>query len=171
MRWSWSSSRRTRARLDSASSASACSACWPAPLRYYERCLWESEEGARAREQLAERGLAEELLREFQVGYAPSAWNRVLDASRRGGFSVAELYATGLAQRSRENGQAYDRFRSRIMFPLSDLRGRVLGFGARAIGEDQQPKYLNTADNDIYHKGRHLYGAHLARAHATRAGR
>ena len=94
----------------------------------------------------------------------------MLDASRRGGFSVAELYATGLAQRSRENGQAYDRFRSRIMFPLSDLRGRVLGFGARAMGEDQQPKYLNTADNDIYHKGRQLYGAHLARAHATRAG-
>ncbi len=137
---------------------------------YYERCLWDSREGARAREQLTGRGLAEEVLREFGVGYAPSAWNRVLDASRSGGFSVPELYATGLAQRSRENGQPYDRFRSRIMFPLADIRGRVLGFGARAIGEDQQPKYLNTADNDIYHKGRHLYGAHLARAHATRAG-
>ena len=56
------------------------------------------------------------------------------------------------------------------MFPLSDMRGRVLGFGARAIGADQQPKYLNTSDNDVYHKGRHLYGAHLARPHATRAG-
>ena len=73
------------------------------------------------------------------MGYAPSAWNRVLNASRSGGFTVQELYATGLAQRSRENGQPYDRFRSRIMFPLSDMRGRVLGFGARAIGADQQP--------------------------------
>jgi DNA primase len=139
---------------------------------YYERVLWESSEAARAREYLVEgRGLGEEALREFRVGYAPSAWDRVLLASRRGGFSVEELYATGLAQRSRQNGQPYDRFRSRIMFPLADLRGRVLGFGARAMGEEQRPKYLNTSDNDIYHKGMHLYGAHLARAHAARAGR
>jgi DNA primase len=137
---------------------------------YYERCLWDSAEGQRAREQLAERDLAQEILREFHVGYAPSAWNRVLDASRRAGFSEQQLYAVGLAQRSRENGRPYDRFRSRIMFPLSDVRGRVLGFGARAVGEDQKPKYVNTADNDIYHKGRHLYGAHLARAHAARVG-
>jgi DNA primase len=137
---------------------------------YYERCLWESKEAARAREYLAERGLSEEMLREFGVGYAPSAWDRVLLASRRGGFSVAELYATGLAQRSKQNGQPYDRFRSRIMFPLTDIRGRVLGFGARAMREDQRPKYLNTSDNDVYHKGLHLYGADLARAHAARAG-
>ncbi|HTW42443.1 MAG TPA: DNA primase [Solirubrobacteraceae bacterium] len=137
---------------------------------YYQRCLWESQEAARAREYLQGRGLGEEILREFRVGYAPSAWDRVLTASRRGGFSEQELYATGLAQRSKENGRPYDRFRSRIMFPLADVRGRVLGFGARAMREEQRPKYLNTADNDIYHKGLHLYGADLARAHATRAG-
>jgi len=156
---------------------------------YYERCLWESEEAARARVYLHERGLGEEILREFRVGYAPSAWDRVLTASRRGGFSEQELYSTGLAQRSKQNGQPYDRFRARIMFPLSDVRGRVLGFGARSMGEGHgaapgepgagaapskgpggsPPKYLNTADNDIYHKGFHLYGADLARAHATRA--
>src|ERR1700761_5504511 len=137
---------------------------------YYERYLWESSEASRARAYLAERGLSEEMLREFRVGYAPSAWDRVLLASRRGGFSEAELYATGLAQRSKQNGQPYDRFRGRIMFPLADVRGRVLGFGARAMREDQKPKYLNTSDNDVYHKGLHLYGADLARAHATRAG-
>jgi DNA primase len=137
---------------------------------FYERCLWQSPEAARAREQLKDRGLGEEILREFHVGYAPSAWNRVLGATRTGGFSEQELYATGLAQRSSQTGQPYDRFRSRVMFPLSDVRGRVLGFGARAIGLDQRPKYLNTADNDIYHKGLHLYGAHLARPHAARAG-
>ncbi len=144
---------------------------------YYERYLWESEEAARAREYLLGRGLGEEILREFRVGYAPSAWDRVLSASRRGGFSERELYDTGLAQRSKENppsgrtgGRIYDRFRSRIMFPLADVRGRVLGFGARAMREEQRPKYLNTSDNDIYHKGLQLYGADLARAHATKAG-
>jgi DNA primase len=150
---------------------------------YYERYLWESREAARAREYLAARGLEEAVLREFKVGYAPSAWDRVLVASRKSGFDEPELYATGLAQRSRQSGQPYDRFRARIMFPLSDLRGRVLGFGARALERDgaardagggapsaTAPKYLNTSDNAIYHKGHQLYGAHLARPHATRAG-
>ena len=149
---------------------------------YYERYLWESSEAERARGYLTGRGLSQEILKEFRVGYAPSAWDRVLLASRRGGFSEQELYATGLAQRSKQSGQAYDRFRSRITFPLSDIRGRVLGFGARAMRVEESsgvqrggaegagpPKYLNTSDNDVYHKGLHLYGAHLARAHATRA--
>ncbi len=144
---------------------------------YYERCLWDSTEAAKARAYLAERGLGEEILRQFRVGYAPSAWDKVLLASRRGGFSEQELYATGLAQRSRENGRPYDRFRARITFPLSDIRGHVLGFGARALGEDgpaessgRRPKYLNTAETDVYHKGLHLYGADLARPHAAKAG-
>lgn len=151
---------------------------------YYERCLWDSTEALKAREYLLGRGLGEEILREFRVGYAPSAWDRVLLASRRGGFSEAELYATGLVQRSRENGRVYDRFRSRITFPLADIRGRVLGFGARAMdgeegagagrgdgGGGKRPKYLNTSDNDVYHKGLHLYGADLARSFAAKAGR
>jgi DNA primase len=137
---------------------------------YYERCLWESKEARAAREYLESRGLGEGILREFHVGYSPSAWDRVLLASRKGGFSEQELYATGLAQRSKENGRPYDRFRGRIMFPLADVRGRVLGFGARAMRDEQKPKYLNTSDNDVYHKGQHLYGADLARAHAARAG-
>jgi DNA primase len=138
--------------------------------RYYERYLWESKEARRAREYLRERGLEEGVLREFRVGYAPSAWDRVQLASRQGGYSNRDIYDVGLAQRSRQNGMLYDRFRSRITFPLSDIRGRVLGFGARAMGEEQRPKYLNTADNDVYHKGLHLYGANLARPHAARAG-
>jgi DNA primase len=137
---------------------------------YYERCLWDSPEAARALDYLLGRGLGEEILREFHVGYAPSAWDRVLTGSLRGGFTESELYATGLAQRSQENQRLYDRFRSRIMFPLADTRGRVLGFGARALSEDQRPKYLNTSDNAVYHKGLHLYGSDLARAHAAKAG-
>jgi DNA primase len=136
---------------------------------YYERYLWESEEAAKARTYLQERGLGEAILREFRVGYAPSAWDRVLLASRRGGFSEQELYATGLAQRSKENGRPYDRFRSRIMFPLADIKGSILGFGARAMHDEQKPKYLNTSDNDVYHKGSHVYGAKLARQSAAKA--
>jgi DNA primase len=137
---------------------------------YYERYLWETSEAAHAREYLLGRGLSEEALREFGVGYAPSAWDKLMLATRRGGYSNREIFDAGLVQRSRQNGQLYDRFRARIMFPLADLRGRVLGFGARASRPEQRPKYLNTADNELYHKGLHLYGGHLARAHATRAG-
>jgi DNA primase len=137
---------------------------------YYERYLWQSSEAGRAREYLKGRGLGEQILREFRVGYAPSAWDRILRASRAAGFSEQDLQAAGLAQRSRQTGQPYDRFRSRIMFPLADIRGQVLGFGARAMHDGRGPKYLNTADNDLYHKGLHLYGAQLARANATRAG-
>ncbi len=138
---------------------------------YYERYLWDSREAGRARDHLLGRGLDEAMLREFRVGYAPSAWDRVLVASRQGGFSETELYDVGLVQRSRERpGRVYDRFRGRIMFPLCDARGRVVGFGARAMSPDQPPKYLNTADNEIYHKGRHLYGIHLARTAAAKAG-
>lgn len=137
---------------------------------YYARYLWESDEAAHARDYLTDRGLGEEILRAFGVGYAPSAWDRVLTASRSGGFTVEELFASGLAQRSKQTGDPYDRFRARVMFPLADVRGRVLGFGARALREDQRPKYLNTSDNDVYHKGLHLYGAHLARPHAAREG-
>jgi len=137
---------------------------------WYVRVLWQAKEAEPARAFLASRGLEEGLLREFRVGYAPSAWDRVLLASRRAGFSDRELVAAGLACRARGEGRTYDRFRRRIMFPLCDARGRVLGFGARAVGERQQPRYLNSSDNAIYHKGRQLFGADIARAYAARAG-
>jgi len=136
---------------------------------YYVRVLWESREASKAREYLAARGLEERVLREFRVGYAPSAWDKVMVASMRSGFTEAELYAAGLGQRSRQ-GSFYDRFRARIMFPLSDMRGRVLGFGARAMSEGRGPKYVNTSDGELYHKGRQLFGADLARAPAAKAG-
>jgi DNA primase len=138
---------------------------------FYAKFLWESQEAAKAREYLSGRGLGEEVLREFRVGYAPSAWDRVLLAAQRDGFGPPDLVAAGLAQRGREGGGLYDRFRRRIMFPLADGRGRVLGFGARAMSEDQTPKYLNTSENDVYHKGRQLFGIHLARPHAAKSGR
>jgi DNA primase len=139
---------------------------------YYARYLWEAREAEGARRYLLGRGLTEETLREFRVGYAPSAWDRMLLASRAAGYSDAELLAAGLVQRSKSRpGQVYDRFRERIMFPAADARGRVRGFGARAMRENQRPKYLNTSDSDIYHKRSQLFAIDLARASAARAGR
>jgi DNA primase len=137
---------------------------------FYMAYLWESREAARAREYLSGRGLSEAIAREFRLGYAPSAWDRMIVGARESGFSEEELVAAGLAQRGRSGG-IYDRFRGRIMFPLADARGRVLGFGARAMAEARGPKYLNTSENELYHKGRQLFGINLARAPAAKSGR
>jgi DNA primase len=143
---------------------------------YYARYLWEAGEAQDAREYLLGRGLSEETLKEFRVGYAPSAWDRVLLASRRAGYSDDELLATGLAQRSRARpGSIYDRFRGRVMFPAADARGRVHGFGARRMREEAEAvgpsaKYLNTSDGELYHKREVLFGIDLARAPAAKAG-
>jgi DNA primase len=142
-------------------------------VTYYSRYLWEAREAQDARGYLLGRGLEEQTLREFRVGYAPSAWDRILTASRRAGYSDDELLAVGLAQRSKTRpGQIYDRFRERIMFPAVDARGRVHGFGARRMRENQGgAKYLNTSDGELYHKREVLFGIDLARASAARAGR
>ncbi|HWI07552.1 MAG TPA: DNA primase [Solirubrobacteraceae bacterium] len=144
---------------------------------YYARQLWESPEGERAREYLAQRGLQEGTLREFRVGYAPSAWDTVLNASRRAGFGNRELYDAGLATKSQKSGRIYDRFRSQIIFPLADSRGRVRGFAGRTLVPDDErrgPKYVNSPESppgvDLFHKRSQLFAADLARAPAAKAG-
>jgi DNA primase len=137
---------------------------------YYANYLWESTEAAKARDYLAGRGLGEEVLRGFGVGYAPSAWDKILVLGQRAGFSVAELRGVGLVQRGRSGGE-YDRFRERIMFPIRDRRGRALGFGGRAMRADQGAKYVNTAETDFFHKSQMLYGVDRAKAAIAKAGR
>jgi DNA primase len=137
---------------------------------FYSKYFHESAEARKARDYLTSRGLSAEVLREFRVGYSPSAWDRMILGARQSGFSEEELMAAGLAQRGRSGG-LYDRFRGRIMFPLADSRGRVLGFGARQMGEGRGPKYLNTSENDLYHKGRQLFGIDVARKEAMRSAR
>jgi DNA primase len=137
---------------------------------FYAAYLWDSDEASKAREYLAERGLGEEALRAFGVGYAPSAWDTVLLRGQRAGFKVEELRGVGLAQRGRGGGE-YDRFRSRIIFPIKDRRGRTLGFGGRAMRSDQGAKYVNTAETDFVHKSQMLYGVDRAKAAIAKAGR
>jgi DNA primase len=122
---------------------------------FYASYLWESKEAGKAREYLAERGLTEETLRSFGVGYAPSAWDKILVRGQQAGFNVEELRGVGLVQKGRQGGE-YDRFRSRIMFPIRDRRGRTLGFGGRAMRSDQGAKYVNTAETDFFHTSKLL---------------
>jgi DNA primase len=136
---------------------------------YYVRVLWESREAADARAYLLGRGLSEGALRQFRVGYSPSAWDTVLNASRRAGYRNEEIFAAGLATRGRE-GPIYDTFRGKIMFPLADARGRVRGFGARAMREGQGPKYVNTREGELFSKGQQLFGVDLARSAAAKSG-
>ena len=137
---------------------------------FYSSYLWESKEAGKARDYLARRGLGEEVLRSFGVGYAPSAWDKLLVRGQRAGFSVEELRGVGLVQRGRSGGD-YDRFRERIMFPIRDRRGRVLGFGGRAMREDQGAKYVNTAETEFFHKSQILYGVDQGKAAIAKAGR
>ncbi len=137
---------------------------------FYSSYLWESEEAGKARDYLAGRGLREEVLRTFGVGYAPSAWDKLLVRGQRAGFSVEELRGVGLVQKGRSGGD-YDRFRERIMFPIRDRRGRVLGFGGRAMRSDQGAKYVNTAETEFFHKSQILYGVDRAKAAIAKAGR
>jgi len=139
---------------------------------FYARCLWESKEAEKARAYLEDRGLHEAALREFRVGYAPSAWDTVLNGSRRAGFANTEIHAAGLAQRNERSGRLYDRFRSQIIFPLADPRGRVLGFAGRTMGgdADRRPKYINSPESDHFHKREQLFAVDLARVPAAKAG-
>jgi DNA primase len=137
---------------------------------FYAAYLRESDEARRAREYLGSRGLGTEVLGEFGVGYAPSAWDTVVKRGQVAGYSVDELSAAGLVQKGQRGGY-YDRFRSRITFPVRDARGRVQGFGGRALRKDQKPKYLNSPEGELYRKKRTLYGIDLARGAIAKAGR
>ncbi len=128
---------------------------------FYQRILWETDSGHQAREYCRRRGLDRQMVEGFQLGAAPLAWDGLLAHFRRQQVPVDLLVKTGLAV-PREKGGHYDRFRGRMMFPLWNPRGQVVGFGARVLGEEE-PKYLNSPETPLFSKGRHLYALHLAR--------
>jgi DNA primase len=127
---------------------------------FYERYLWESETGAFARDYLASRGLGEEICREFRLGLAPSGAALTRGAGEQG-FTRDELAGAGLTNR-----RGNDYFSRRLLFPLADARGRVRGFQARRLLDDDplQAKYVNSPEGDLFRKGDLLYGLDLARA-------
>ena len=139
---------------------------------FYSAYLWQSPEAQRARDYLLGRDLDEQVLKDFRVGFSPKAWDRVLTSARREGYSEQELAAADLVRRGRGGG-VYDRFRGRIMFPLADGRGRVVGFGARVLGDGDGDgaKYVNTSEGEVFHKRRQLFGIDRARGQAAKTKR
>lgn len=109
------------------------------------------------------RGLSPRAIRRFGLGFAPESWDMLINAMKKKGFTEQEILDGGLASKSKNNG-IYDRFRNRLMFPIIDVRGRVVAFGGRVI-DDSQPKYLNSSDTLIFNKGRNLFALNFAKAH------
>lgn len=126
--------------------------------RYFQAQL---RENSSAQEYLKARGIDGATAKRFSIGYAPAGWSAVLDKFGKSNEAIERLLATGLIIR-KDNGSHYDRFRDRIMFPIRDGRGRCIGFGGRVLG-DEEPKYLNSPETVLFHKGRELYGLFEAR--------
>jgi DNA primase len=133
---------------------------------YFERLLWEGDPGKPVREYLASRGLGEQIAREFRLGLSPG--HGLAEKAREKGFTLDELRAAGLA-----TVRGSDYFPQRLMFPLSDARGRVLGFQARKLHENDplRGKYVNSPESDLFKKGSILYGLDLARAAISKQDR
>ena len=131
--------------------------------KYFHHLLLNDEVGAGARTYLQTRGLTGETIARFGVGYAPPAWDALLKVAGRRGLSPQILERAGLALPRSTGSGHYDRFRDRIAFPIANLSNRTIAFGARALQPDQNPKYLNSPETSIYHKGRVLYGLSIAR--------
>ncbi|MEK9594613.1 MAG: DNA primase, partial [Rhodospirillaceae bacterium] len=138
-------------------------------------CAWyqqnlASADGAAARAYLTQRGLRSKTIANFRIGYAPARRGALLSALRQQGFETQLLVDAGLLKQAENGDGLYDYFRDRVMFPITDRTGRVIAFGGRILG-DGQPKYLNSPDNPLFHKGRVLYGLAQARDAARKANR
>lgn len=135
---------------------------------FYKKLLWEDPVGGRARKYLEERDIGREVAERFGLGYAPPGWEGLVRAASHEGIGPEVLEKAGLALRRRTGGY-YDRFRDRLTFPVHNPGGRPVAFGARVLGEGE-PKYINSPETPIYHKGKVLYGISQAREAVRREG-
>jgi DNA primase len=128
---------------------------------YYQQQLRQHPQAKRAVQYLKQRGLTGIIAKQFDLGFAPPGWDNLLKALGDNEEQRGLLKKTGMLVEN-EKGRTYDRFRDRVVFPIRDQRGRVIAFGGRVLGDDK-PKYLNSPETDIFHKGRELYGLYQAR--------
>lgn len=126
---------------------------------FYQQSL-RNPQATSAQNYLATRGLSQQVIDHFAIGYAPAGWDNVLKRFGQQKEDRESLMEAGMLV-SNDSGRTYDRFRDRVMFPIRDKRGRVIGFGGRVLGNDT-PKYLNSPETPIFHKGRQLYGLYEA---------
>ncbi len=133
---------------------------------FYHRMLLDSPEGAEARRYLEERDLPPKIIKEFQIGYAPNGWDELLTRAVKKGYTAEQLEAAGLVVPSDRGGKTshYDRFRNRVMFPICDQMGRVIGFSGRIMNKAEKgAKYVNSPETLLFHKNRVLYAFDKAR--------
>jgi DNA primase len=133
---------------------------------FYRSCLEDPEGGRHARDYLTARGVDAESAERFGLGYAPDSWRALSDAAKRHGFDEALLLEAGLLSTSERAKEPFDTFRDRVIFPIEDVTGRTVAFGARVLGKGEGgPKYLNSPETPVYHKGQTCYGLSWAKHH------
>ena len=128
--------------------------------QFYSYMLTEHKLGSAALNYLKKRGLTDETIKTFNLGYAPQNWEALTKFLKKRGFTTGEIIRSGLGVAS--NSGCYDRFRSRVMFPLPDVRDRIIGFSGRILGAGE-PKYINSPQTPIFDKSKLLFGLHLSK--------
>lgn len=132
-------------------------------MEFFERVLWTSESGEKARQFLFQRQISQVIARQFRLGYAPPNWDTLARSLREEGISLDEALQVGLIQKAIKGDGYFDRFRDRLVFPIFNLQGEVIGFGGRTLG-DSDVKYLNTPETPLFQKRKCFYALHLARS-------
>ena len=127
--------------------------------RFYNEQLY-TPAGAQCLQYVQKRGLSKSIVTRFGMGFAPDSWNALITAMKKKGYTEQELIDADLV--GQKNGRIYDRFRNRLMFPIIDVRGNVIGFGGRVL-DDSKPKYLNTSETLIFNKRKNLFGLNFAK--------
>jgi DNA primase len=132
--------------------------------KFFKEQLWDSEVGRSiGLSYFKERGYREDIIRKFELGYSPEQWTALVDAAKKEGFQNGYLAEIGLAI-ERDDKSLYDRFRGRVIFPIHNLTGRIIGFGGRTLKTEKSiPKYVNSPESEIYHKSNVLYGLNFAK--------
>jgi DNA primase len=128
---------------------------------YYSHQLFQHPSANEVQSYVINRGLTEEIVQTYQIGFAPAGWDNLIQHFRSEPTNRA-LLKTGMLTQN-DSGRVYDRFRHRLMFPIRDVKGRVIAFGGRVMTPDEKPKYLNSPETPIFHKGQELYGLYEAR--------
>lgn len=134
--------------------------------RFWQHLLLTHKAGDAARKYLEGRGIGREMWEKFGLGYTPEGWDNGLKFLTKRGFSLADCASAGIIlSRGGRSNSYYDRFRGRLMFPISDARGQIMGFSARVIGKERssEPKYINTPQTEIFSKGSLLFGLNVAK--------
>ncbi|MBE9507556.1 MAG: DNA primase, partial [Chloroflexi bacterium] len=162
---------RTSAQVEAEEEADRLRELLATAAQYYHHLLRHAQEAQSVRAYVAKRELSDETAERFLLGYSLPGWDHARDYLTEHGYTVEELIKAGLLVQREESGSTYDRFRDRLMIPIRDVQGRVIGFGARTLDPEGVPKYLNSPQTSLFDKSRTLFGLDLARKTIRREDR